>query len=648
MSSLVRVLSSYFVYAALVIACARNLNAQVQTSTDNRSLGTVARELRAERNAAQPDDAIHLPSQNTLQEPAAAVVNDPPEIQRFMDQTKALLMREEFAELDKIADEARSSKARFPGGGWKLSRFYEAINNGQARGYETDADWQDHLALIQRWVTARPKSITARVALADAYHAYAWAARGTGYTNTVTNQGWQLFEERAKKAAEILKDSATLTPQCPKWYELMQQVAMSLGADKDQQRAIFEKAIAFEPLFFAYYNRFAIALLPKWVGEPGDTEAFAEEMYRRIGGKQGAYIYFEIASSLCGSCGEFSADGYSWPKLQEGFAALEGLYGLTPLKLNRYAFLAATYGDKAVAAKAFARIGSNWDRQIWGTRARFESQRSWAGLPATPPANASVAQSAQGPTPPPSAQVEQLLQLATTKMAEGQRSESTQLAQQAIKTAESLPGTGEQLGRGYMIIANNEQAAGHIPKAQTMLDKAVSSVSERAGSNSLELATTLTQAALYAQGMNDYARAETNLRRAIEIREKANGTSDRELSNQLTILGNLLLIRGRDKEALDLYQRAISNREAVNPDDLFLVQPLEQRGVVLEKMGRNQEAEASFLRMLKLMEGHLGLNDFALTDPLSKLANLYHATGKPDDERRMQERLQKVQANARN
>jgi hypothetical protein len=131
------------------------LNAQVQTSTDNRSLGTVARELRAERNAAQPDDAIHSPSQSTLQEPAAAVVNDPPEIQRFMDQTKALLMREEFAELDKIADEARSSKARFPGGGWKLSRFYEAINNGHARGYETDADWQDHLALIQRWVTAQ-------------------------------------------------------------------------------------------------------------------------------------------------------------------------------------------------------------------------------------------------------------------------------------------------------------------------------------------------------------------------------------------------------------------------------------------------------------------------------------------------------------
>jgi hypothetical protein len=138
----------------------------------------------------------------------------------------------------------------------------------------------------------------------------------------------------------------------------MQQVAQARGANREQQRAIFQKAIKFEPLYFAYYQQYAIMLLPKWAGEPGDTEAFADDAYRQIGGKQGAYIYFEIASNLCGSCGDFSADGYSWPRLQEGFAALEELYGLAPLKLNRFAFLAATYGDKAAAAKAFARIGT--------------------------------------------------------------------------------------------------------------------------------------------------------------------------------------------------------------------------------------------------------------------------------------------------
>jgi hypothetical protein len=101
-------------------------------------------------------------------------------------------MREDFAELDQMADAARSSKARFPGGGWKLSRFYEAVKpNGG--GYQTDADWKNHIELLQRWTAARPQSATARVALAEAYLRYAWAARGAGYANTVTDQGLAAF-----------------------------------------------------------------------------------------------------------------------------------------------------------------------------------------------------------------------------------------------------------------------------------------------------------------------------------------------------------------------------------------------------------------------------------------------------------------------
>jgi hypothetical protein len=213
MSSLTKPFLCYSVYAIWLVTCSAVI-AQVQTPTENKSLGTVARELRAEKNGTQQAATVSSPAQSP-QETAATVVNDPPEIQRFMDQTKALLMREQFSELDKIADEVRSSKARFPGGSWKLSRFYDARDKTLVRGYETDADWQNHLALIQRWTTARPQSITARLALADAYVAYAWAARGSGYANTVTDQGWRLFEERANKAAEILQDSATLTPQCP-------------------------------------------------------------------------------------------------------------------------------------------------------------------------------------------------------------------------------------------------------------------------------------------------------------------------------------------------------------------------------------------------------------------------------------------------
>lgn len=626
----------------LLVLCRGALTAQAQAPADRKGPKEAASELRTQEKDKDHQGAASSALQNPAEQAASPVVTDAPELQHFLDHARMLLLRENFAELDKMADAVRSSKARFPGGGWKLSRFYEAVNNGDAGGYETDADWQSHLALLQRWTAARPQSITARLALADAYLRYAWAARGGGSANTVTDQGWRLFQERTKQAAKVLADAAALPSKCPHLYELAQEVALASGADMSQQRAIFEKAIEFEPLYFAYYQRYATALLPKWGGEPGETEAFAEESYRRVGGKQGAHIYFEIASNLCGRCGDFSADGFSWQKLQEGFAALEELYGLSLLKLNRFAFLAATYSDRAVAAKAFLRIGPNWDYTVWGTRARFELQRNWAGLPASPPALA------PGPSQPPapplaSAKLEEMLQFSDKSRNEGNWSESTQMAKQAIKTAEALPGTGVQLGRAYLIIASNEYSQGHIPKAQAMLDKAVSAVAERAGNDSIELALTLAQAALNAQVMNDYARAETNLRKAIEIREKRNGTFDPELSNDLTILGNLCQVRGQSKEAVELYQRAISIREATNSDDLALISPLEQLGMTYQNMGRNDEAESTFLRVLRLMESHFGLSSPTLMDPLSKLASLYHVMGKTADEEQTQKRLRAVQ-----
>ena len=626
----------------LLAACLGAIVGQAQISTEGKSLGEIARKLGAQTKAAGQSQATTSSAPQSPAQETAAVVTDPPEIERFIDDAGALLMREDFAELDKMADAARSSKARFPGGGWKLSRFYEALDKRHPEGFATDADWQSYLAIFQRWMAARPQSITARVSLAQAYLSYAWAARGTGYANTVPAEGWRLFEERSKQATKVLIDAAALPSKCPHWYAVMQRVALAEGASKDQQQAIFEKAIQFEPLYFAYYQFHATALLPKWGGETGDLKAFAEESYRRVGGKQGAHIYFEIASNLCGNCGDFSTDEFSWQKLQEGFAALEELYGLSQLKLNRFAFLASMYGDKNVAAKALARIGPNWDFQVWGTRARFEAQRSWAGLPASPPPPSPQVSKRTIP-PLPNARVAEMLELAHKAQNEGRWNDSTQMAEQVIKTAESLPGTGTELGQGYLIIAFNESQQGHITKGQAMLDQAISAVSKKAGPDSNELALTLAQAGTYAQGMNDAVRAEADLRRAIEIREKTNGTSDPELSNDLTILGGMFRLRGRYKDAEELFERAINVR---GRDDPFTISPLDQLGTMYQIMGRNQEAESTLLRELKVMEGLSGLNSPALVGPISKLADLYHVMGKAADEQRTRERLQLIQTKA--
>ena len=57
-----------------------------------------------------------------------------------------------------------------------------------------------HLARLEKWRAQYPQSITVYTTLAATYVNYAWQARGNGYANTVTDEGWQLFRDRIHQA----------------------------------------------------------------------------------------------------------------------------------------------------------------------------------------------------------------------------------------------------------------------------------------------------------------------------------------------------------------------------------------------------------------------------------------------------------------
>jgi hypothetical protein len=160
----------------------------------------------------------------------------------------------------------------------------------------------------------------------------------------------------------------------------MLDVVRDLGGTKEQVREIFDQGVALEPGYYHDYRELAHDLLPKWLGEPGESEAFAEESLQRIGGEEGAFVYFEIASAIYCDCGSTpDRPTLSWPMIQRGFAIMENKYGATPLKLNRLALLAFVYQDRPVANQMLARIGDNCELSVWSTRARFERFKMWAG-----------------------------------------------------------------------------------------------------------------------------------------------------------------------------------------------------------------------------------------------------------------------------
>ena len=309
----------------------------------------------------------------------------------FMDAGARILKEEKFAELDCLADHARSGKERLPGGLWKIHLLYLGLREPLPYPlHATQEDWTSLLERLQRWVKARPESITARVALALAYLEYASDARGSGYANTVSESGWKLFGERTAEARRILEEASKLSTKCPEWYVAMQMVSLNQSWPVTEARALFEEANKFEPEYYTYARDLAFYLLPKWNGEAGDTEKFVKEIADRIGGDKGDILYFQVAAASYVICGCEGNPQLAWDRIKRGFEASEKHYGVSMENLNRIAYLATYFGerDPVYADKILKRIGDQWDAETWKSQEEFEKIRQWVSLVA--PAAAKV------------------------------------------------------------------------------------------------------------------------------------------------------------------------------------------------------------------------------------------------------------------
>jgi hypothetical protein len=311
----------------LMVAVALATAVPVLYSQDGLSLGEIARRNRDHKNAspanpsANPDSSVTIPSAaaappqpaaaQPAQKPAAtgsAVVVDAKAydqrktqsfIEAFENDTRLALEQDKFEALDQKADQLRSTKERLPGGFWTIHLMYNPLTSPRRDEHASETEWKAHIDRLKRWVAQRPQSITARVALADAYMAWGQKARGSGFANQVTEEGWRLFDERNEMAAETLVEAASLPAKCPEWFVAMQAAALGQGRSKETMAAIFEKAVAFDPDYQYFYRMEAESLLPKWNGEEGEMAAFAEKAADRLGGKRGDMIYYQIAIENC-------------------------------------------------------------------------------------------------------------------------------------------------------------------------------------------------------------------------------------------------------------------------------------------------------------------------------------------------------------
>lgn len=280
-----------------------------------------------------------------------------------------LLARGDYAEIDSIADKIRLDKTRLVGGGWLITRVYQALEAPEGMTPEA------HFAQLNAWIAARPQSITPRVALARAYIRYAGTARGSSDADSQNS----VYAQRIELAKKTLDDSANLTPMCPDWFFQMQTIARAQGWDKRRAATLFKQAIQFEPDYLYYYQAYARYLLPKWDGKNGDDVAFSKQIADAVGGPKGDFIYYQIGIVVLGICNcTVEQNPLDWARLQRGYQVQGGMFKNTNYDTNQLALLAWRFHDRAVARQAFEEIGDKWSKNVWKGRRIFERARAWA------------------------------------------------------------------------------------------------------------------------------------------------------------------------------------------------------------------------------------------------------------------------------
>jgi len=105
----------------------------------------------------------------------------------------------------------------------------------------------------------------------------AWRARGGGWANAVTEQGWKGFEENIASARAHLVKSWELNPKDPVAPTDMIRVTMAENEEKETMRSWFDRAVAAQMDFEPAYEKLIWGLYPRWLGSHEEMLNFGVE-----------------------------------------------------------------------------------------------------------------------------------------------------------------------------------------------------------------------------------------------------------------------------------------------------------------------------------------------------------------------------------
>ena len=335
------------------------------------------------REPIQSPKLARLPGKNSVGNPAQEItcdgiplpcIPDPPKnptpgaawipsddgssgVTRVSENASLLFSHKRFADLDALIGRYATLQYRFDDGRFKLSGigvFFDQTFGTLANGESIEG-------LLEAWTAANPRSVGAAIATAAAWRNAAWRARGNGFANTVSPEGWRLFHERLERARTALNTSEAYAASNPLWYLEYMQVNLGLDAPLSEQFAIYERGVKAFPEFFPLHMQMIVALLPQWHGSNPAEAAFIDTVTAHSPPALRAETYTRLwwsADQFTDLNVDIFRDmGASWPRMKEGFESLLKAYPNSRWNRSHFASFACVAGDANTYIRLRAELG---------------------------------------------------------------------------------------------------------------------------------------------------------------------------------------------------------------------------------------------------------------------------------------------------
>ena len=274
---------------------------------------------------------------------AAAQSISPRPLQRATDDHLALLMSRAYDSLDQAADEARAKELALSDGQPLLAAIYAGAIGCACGNQLTDELWQVRKQRLEEWAKRNPQSTTARLALAAFPVKYAWMARGGGYSQTVSPEGWKLFSQRMEEGRKSLLAVNGKARQDAGWYEMMLDVGLAQGWPHEKYDALFSEAVEKYPYYTPFYFSRMNFYDERWYGSAEESKRVMDEAVARTRERWGEILYARL-NWLMADDMMFATGRTDWPRMKSGFEQLVKEYP-DPWNVHNFAKFACYASD---------------------------------------------------------------------------------------------------------------------------------------------------------------------------------------------------------------------------------------------------------------------------------------------------------------